>query len=54
MAGTGQVWFESAAKTILHDTSSGTSSGTTVAGSNGTPRGSTVGDELRRAAVVLL
>ena len=50
MAGTGQVRFESAAKTILH----GTSSGTTVAGSNGTFRSSTVGDDLRRVAVVLL
>ena len=54
MAGTGQVRFESVAKTILHGTSSGTSSGTTVAGSNGTSRSSTVGDDLRRVAVVLL
>ena len=54
MAGTGQVPFESDAKTILHGTSSGTSSGTTIAGSNGTSRGSTIGGDLRRAAVVLL
>ena len=50
VAGTWQVPFESDAKTILH----GTSSGTTVAGSNGTSRSSTVGGALRRAAVVLL
>ena len=54
MAGTRQVRFESAAKSFLHGISSGTSSGTTVAGGNGTSRGSTVGDDHKRVGVVLL
>ena len=54
MVGTGKVPFESDAKSFLHGISSGTSSGTTVAGGNGTSCGSTVGDDHKRAAVVLL
>ena len=54
MVGTGKVPFESDTKSFLHGISSGISSGTTVTGGNDTSRGSTVGDDHKRVAVVLL